>query len=308
MKKVVFNSEQLASLGREELLDQINNHEVSLLTSIGAKELLDEMDSVGFLSRTLVRFIALQKDDSKLRKRACKVIRLFAPAKLIKEYPHNDGAVVVGFNHPSLGEIFRLICLGFEAYPDKPFYFPINIPWYETLTPVIPILKRGGLYVTPMITPSTEKKLKAKFEGDEAKLKSIQSYKVAFERIYMKLAKECADNKGVLVVAPSATRQAKVFPTPEAERGEGHIHPTMTLLAHRVCPKEDNDAMFLPVTVFEPKFNDRKVNLFKMYHIEPCEPFSGKEVYQITKDKEKSFDFLFLKRINDVYKQKAKYE
>ena len=36
---------------------------------------------------------------------------------------------VVGFNHPSLGEIFRLISLGFEAYPDKPFYFPINIPW-----------------------------------------------------------------------------------------------------------------------------------------------------------------------------------
>ena len=96
---------------------------------------------------------------------------------------------------------------------------------------------------------------------------------------------------------PSATRQADVFVDEIARRGEGHIHPTMTLIAHRICRDEDSDVTFLPVAIFEPENNDRKFNLFKNYGIYPCEPFSGKEAYELSKGHSRDLDYQFLKTL-----------
>ena len=149
----------------------------------------------------------------------------------------------------------------------------------------------------PMITPSTEAKLKKKFEGNEEKLKDVQHLKTLFERRYMRAAKSFAENRGIIVVAPSATRQAAVI--------SDHIHPTMTLLAHMVYRKDETRALFVPVTIIEPKINNKKVNLFKMYGICPCESFETEEVKALT-SKGREFDLEFLKRIDAVYQKEKK--
>ncbi len=306
MFKNTIPEKELAALSRTDLLDQINCHEVSLLRSIGAGDLLKEMEPSGALCRFLVKWIYKKGDRDGTRKRAVRILCFFAPSTILKEYFQSEHCVVIGFNHPSLGEIFRLLYNGFEYYPDREFLFPVNIPWYETLTPVISILKEIGITITPIITPKTESKLQKKFEGDEEKLANIEHFKIAFERRYMTEVKECAEKNGIIVVAPSATRQADVFVDEIARRGEGHIHPTMTLIAHRICKDEDANVTFLPVTIFEPENNDRKFNLFKDYGIYPCEPFSGKEAYELSKGHSRELDYQFLKRIDEVYSLRHK--
>ena len=249
----------------------------------------------------LVRMAYKKGDKEGTRKRTSRYLKLIAPSTILRPYVQSEHCIVIGFNHPSLGEILRLIYNGFDCYEGRDFLFPVNIPWYETLVPVIPLLEETGVKITPMITPSTEAKLSRMFQGDEEKLARVQQFKIAFERVYMKAAKECADQNGIIVVAPSATRQAEVFADDTARRGEGHIHPTMTLLAHRICGSEDAEVTFLPVTIFEPQPNDRMFNLFKDYGIYPCDPFSGKEAFELSSGHNRDLDYQFLKRIDEVY-------
>lgn len=278
-----------------ELLEKLNNNEISFLYGMGAGDLKEEMMPAGRLCTMLANQICQSKDDSKLRKRACGIIKSMLPARLEAPFPETEGAVVVGFNHPSLGEIFRLLYLGFEAYPDKAFLFPVNIPWYENMIPIIPKLNRMGIFITPMVTPSTEKKLSKRFADDAEKLAEMQYVKLVFVRRYMSLLKNFAMAHDVIMVAPSATRQATVI--------SDKINPTMTFIANAVCKSEDAEVMFLPVTVLEPKDYNRSVNIFRMYGIHPCEPFTAAEVKELT-TKTKDFDYQFLKRIDEIH-QKA---
>lgn len=287
----------IRDLSGQNLLEQLNTGKMSVLYELGAGELHDEMNSVGKLCSFIANRVCREKNDSKLRKRACRTVKPLLPATLKGDFPDCDDAIIIGFNHPSLGEIFRLLYLGFEKYPDREFLFPVNIPWYENMVGIIPQLKRMKISLVPMITPSTEKKLKEKFAGDEEKLKDVQYIKTLFERRYMRTAKQFAEDKGIIVVAPSATRQAVVI--------SDHIHPTMTILAHMVFRKEETRALFVPVAIIEPKNNDRKANLFKMYEICPCEPFETEEVKTLT-DKSRDFDLEFLKRIDAVYRKEKK--
>lgn len=299
MNKRVLDADPLRDLTAADLLEQINNNELSLLKSIGADDLRKEMELVGFICRSLVNKICKEKDDGKLRTKTVRILRTVAPAVLVKPFPTSEAPVVIGFNHPSLGEIFRLLYLGFEAYPDKKFLFPVNIPWYESLTPSIEKLKRLGVYITPMITPSTEKKLRKRFGNNEQMLDDIQHYKVIFERRYMRIAKEMAAESCAVFVAPSATRQATVFP--DNMKDEDHLHPTMTILARMILKNKGINVNFIPVAVVEPKKNDRKLNLFKEYKIIPCDAFDTEQVAALTDGKRRDLDFEFLKRIDDCY-------
>ncbi len=277
-----------------ELIDKLNNNEFSVLRGLDALDLRNEMRDAGRLCKRLANIVCATRDDSKLRQRAANIIKPFSPVKVTGEFPSCEDAVVIGFNHPSLGEIFRLIGVCFMIYEDKEFLFPVNIPWYENLVPIIPQLKRMGITIVPMITPSTEAKLVARHSEDEEMLTIIKNIKVAFERNYMRAAKDVASRKGVIVVAPSATRQTEVI--------SEHIHPTMTLLAHILLKGENARAMFLPVVILEPAINDRKFNAFKYYGIRPCKPFYTEEIKSLT-HKSRDFDYIFLKRIDDVYRK-----
>ena len=303
MKKYSISADELKKYPAAELCKEIESNNLSVLMSLGADKLRKEMLPTGFICRTLVNAICKGNVQS-FRKRACRLLRAIAPAELTEGFPNANASIAAGFNHPSLGEIFRLLYLGFEAWPDRHFLFPVNLPWYETLTPVIPKLDLLGVSIMPMITPSTERKLKEQFKDDPDKLDSIQSLKVLFERRYMRCAKEQADGRLVIFVAPSATRQASVFESEDASRGEGHIHPTMTLLAHMMQKGSCKELLFIPITIFEPKKNNRKLNLFKNYVISPCKAFDTEEIASLSSDQKRELDYLFLKRIEERYKDR----
>lgn len=268
---------------------------MTFLESINAYNLKKEVKVTGIICRSLVYIVTSSSNDASFRKKVIKILDFIAPAKLLSEFPKEDAGIVIGFNHPSLGEIFRLISLGFKYYPDKKFLFPVNLPWFEELVQVEEKLSRMGIYIMPMITPSTDAKLQKLCAGDDEKLSAIHNKKVMCERHYMKAARKFATDGSIIFVAPSATRQAEVIAK--------HIHPTMTLLAHMVCKGDSANTVFLPVTVLEPKRNNRMLNLFKTYGIYPCEPFSASAVKELTGKHSRDFDCVFLKRIDDIYQK-----
>nr|AIF26663.1 hypothetical protein [uncultured bacterium fosmid pJB77G10] len=292
--KIVMNIKDISG---QELLKKLENNEISVLKCLGADGLRKEMAPAGLLCKSFADLICATSDDSSLRKRAINVMRPLAPTKQTRQFPRCEDAVVVGFNHPSLGEIFRLVAICMDVYSDKEFLFPVNLPWYENMVTIIPKLKRMGITIVPLITPSTEAKLSKINENNEAKLSEIHHAKVVFERNYMRVARSMAEKKGVILVAPSATRQATVF--------SENNHPTMTLLAHIILKNKDTKVMFLPVAILEPRRNDRRFNPFKFYGIRPCKPFFTEEVREISSHG-REFDYEFLKRIDEVY-SRVKY-
>ena len=247
------------------------------------------MIPAGLLCKLLADFICIPKSDADIRKRAVSVLKLLTPGKLIGEFPQSDDSVVIGFNHPSLGEIFRLLAIAFDVYKDKEFLFPVNLPWYEAMTSIIPKLSRLGIHITPMITPSTEGKLKLLLKDDNEKLAQVQHIKNVFERRYMRLARNASCSGKVIFVAPTATRQLKVI-------GD-HIHPTMTILAHMVYKNPDTGTIFLPVAVLQPEKSNGGINLFRQYIISSCKAFSREEAESLS-NKSRSFDMEFLLRID----------
>ena len=116
MRKNTVPEEELAKLSRSELLKLINEDNVSLLKSIGADELYDEMKKSGALSRFLVRIAYKKGDKEGTRRRTSRNLKFIAPSNILRPYVQSDKCIVIGFNHPSLGEILRLIYNGFDCY------------------------------------------------------------------------------------------------------------------------------------------------------------------------------------------------
>ena len=276
----------------QEICDLLDSGDISILEELGAGDLRKEMDRVGGLCTFFIKQICRKKDDEGLRRRASLLIRAVAPSGMNGSLPQCDETVVVGFNHPSLGEVCRLLYIGMENYPDREFLFPVNLPWYESIVGIIPELKRLGINITPMMTPATEAKLNARFEGDQEKLDDIEFLRMVFDRRYIREIKSISQKKGVIFVAPSATRQKEII-------GD-YVHPSMTVVAHLVL-KGGRRATFVPVAVISPVLANRELNLFRRYRFIPCDTFSSEEVSELTAGRDRAFDFTFLRRIEKAY-------
>ena len=177
--------------------------------------------------------------------------------------------LVVGFNHPSLGEIARILTMKIDIMGEKPMYFPVNLPWYEALAPNFDRIKQLGIIITPTITPSTWGKMGLK-EGT-ASYEAGMRLKKEFRDIYTNLSHEAMKNGGVIFVAPSATRQATVFKTPEVYKGEEEIIPTMSMLALKLYSDPEMQCDFLPMAILPPKNYKRGLNFYKNYRLIPGE-------------------------------------
>jgi hypothetical protein len=276
----------------QEICDLLDSGDISILEELGAGDLRKEMDRVGGLCTFFIKQICRKKDDEGLRRRASLLIRAVAPSGMNGSLPQCDETVVVGFNHPSLGEVCRLLYIGMENYPGREFLFPVNLPWYESIVGIIPELKRLGINITPMMTPATEAKLNARFEGDQEKLDDIEFLRMVFDRRYIREIKSISQKKGVIFVAPSATRQKEII-------GD-YVHPSMTVVAHLVL-KGGRRATFVPVAVISPVLANRELNLFRRYRFIPCDTFSSEEVSELTAGRDRAFDFTFLRRIEKAY-------
>ncbi|MBR2725167.1 hypothetical protein IKE97_00760 [Candidatus Saccharibacteria bacterium] len=274
-KKKTFTTKQLENLTAEEVIDKIQHENYSLLTSLGAENLRKEMVPVGKACNTAINYFfgttgpksKPEKHNQAARKKLVRILSKITPGSYTG-MPHDQkNGLVIGFNHPSLGEIARILVMKIDIMGDKPMYFPVNLPWYESLAPNYDRIKRLGIIITPTITPSTWTKMGLK-KGTKM-YESAKRLKRDFRDIYTRLSHDALKNGGVVFVAPSATRQATVFKNEDEFNGKEDIIPTMSMLAVKLYDDPEMKCDFLPMAVIPPKNYSRGLNFCKKYRLVP---------------------------------------
>ena len=311
--KKVFTQKQLDELSAGEINQKIIYENYSLLWTLGAEKLRKEMVPVGKVCRMAVDYFIrstgpkndYEKHAKNARKKLVKVLSKLAPGDY-KGFPKDtERGLVVGFNHPSLGEIGRIMMMKVDVMGESEMLFPVNLPWYEALAPFYDKIKMLGIIITPTITPATWTKMEQLgLKKGSAMYEAANRIKHEFRDMYTDLSHETIKNGGVIFVAPSATRQATVFKTPAVYNGEEPIIPTMSLLALRLYRDPAMQCDFLPMAVLPPENYKRGLNLRKRYKLIPGEIMTAKEIRKKyfgdkTPDKLEGFDYEFHKRIAD---------
>lgn len=317
-QKKTFSKKELETFSAEEIIDKIQHEDYSLLTTLGAENLRKEMVKVGKICNAAANYFINstgpknnhEKHMKAAHKKIVRLLKKFAPGDYSGVPRNIENGLVIGFNHPSLGEIMRLAMMKFDIMGDKPMYFPVNLPWYEALAPNYERLKDLGIIITPTITPATWRKIGLK-EGTKT-YEAANRIKREFRDMYTNLSREAMKNGGVIFVAPSATRQATVFKTEEVYRKEEPIIPTMSVLALKLYADPEIKCDFLPLAILPPKDYKRGLNFRKKYRLIPGEIMTAEEIrkkYFKTKNPERldDFDWDFHQRIAEKLPKKFWY-
>lgn len=309
MSKKTFALDALVEMSAEQVIEKIQHEGYSLLKTLGAERMRREMAPIGAICNRVVDHAVNTtgpagdnaKHSQAARAKLVKLLQRLAPGTY-EGVPHDrKNGLVVGFNHPSLGEIGRIMLMKMDVMGEKPMLFPVNLPWYESLAANYDHIRQLGIIITPTITPSTWKKL-GLTEGTP-EYEAGQRLKREFRDLYTQLSRETVKHGGVIFVAPSATRQATVFKDKAVYEKKAPIIPTMSVLAIDLYSDPEMDCEFLPLAVLPSKGYKRGLNIFRPYQLIPGEAFTASEIRKkyLKKgaDKLPEFDWEFHKRIAD---------
>ena len=317
MSKKTFSKKQLAMLSAEEIIDKIQHENYSLLTTLGAEKLRKEMVPVGKICNAAIDYVlgtTGPKNNAVLhshnaRMKLVKKLKKLTPGDYSGFPKDPENGMVIGFNHPSLGEIARILMMKMDVMGDKPMLFPVNLPWYEALAPDYDRILKLGIIITPTITPSTWGKMKLE-KGTEL-YEAGSRLKREFRDLYTKRSHETLKEGGIIFVAPSATRQTTVFKTKAVFDREEPIIPTMSVLALELYKDPEMNCDFMPMAILPPEGYKKGLNFFKNYKLIPGEVMSAEEIrkkyLKKNADKLPELDFEFHQRIADKLPKKFWY-
>lgn len=265
---------QLASMPIENLVRGLENEEFSVLKAAHSAKLRAEMRGTGLICRAvlwLARAMAggtkKYRNIRKMRKKLASMLAWGAPCKISGNLDRDASCLVMGFNHPSLGEIARFVYVHLNYFDDRFSLFPVNLPWYEALAPRAELLSHLGITLVPILTPSTLEKISKNVNKTEKTY--LQSLAFSLNNHYTKKVAEVAKaGHCVIWVAPTATRQATIFRSEDELNDRVRIEPqTMTLLATALHAAKVSDFEFVPVGVAPNHHCGRGLNLFEDYKL-----------------------------------------
>lgn len=320
MSKKTFSEKQLKTLSTEEIIDKIQHENYSLLTTLGAEKLRTEMVPVGKVCNLAIDYVlgttGPKNDEVKhihnARVKLVKKLKKLTPGEYTGFSKDPKNGLIIGFNHPSLGEIARILMMKMDVMGDKPMLFPVNLPWYEALAPDYDRIRSLGIIITPTITPSTWTKIN--LEKDTELYEAGSRLKREFRDLYTTRSHEIMKEGGIIFVAPSATRQSTVFKNRAVYEKEEPIIPTMSVLALELFSDPEVNCDFLPMAVLPPEGYKKGLNFFKNYKLKAGEIMTAEEIRKkymknVTKDTTKlpDLDYEFHKRIADKLPKKFWY-
>ncbi len=269
--------DEIKAMPATDIVNGLRGRQFSLLQSLGFHKMRAEMNFTGFVCWAIIALTGLRKEaspetprtmnlKSKGRRKVEKILERAAPCTLKGDPPHFECGTVFGFNHPSLGEILRFILICVKKYHDRVNLFPVNLPWFEAIMPIVHDLEKIGIYVMPIITPSTRSKMAKK--ADSNTMEVVDSLSNELKTLYLQKCVEFIKAGDSIWVAPSATRQKTVFRSVGCKNGEVAIEPqTMTLLALTLKRYKITDCNFQVIGVMPPEDFGRGLNLFRTYNL-----------------------------------------
>lgn len=302
--------DELEKKSSKEITADLRNGEYSLLKSIGCNKLRREMKKIGVACRTILRLgehharrmTKLDYSDA-LRKSIGGILQKGAPFEIVGKLHWPTKGLVLAFNHPTLGEIIRLIAVCALYYPGRRYLFPVNIAWYEQLAPVADRMEAFGLYIVPTITPATREKIVKATKNNERVIDLVDRIANGFNVDYLAACSEFVNNNDIVLIAPSATRQATIYKTREEYLGEREIEPkTMTYIAMGLRRHRTSNYVFVPVIVVPPDNASRRLNLGKSYRFSFGKKITADNVQLLTKHRGPNgdkFERYFLEQLCD---------
>lgn len=284
MSKKVFTARELEALSAEEIIDKIQHENYSLLKTLGAENLRKEMVPVGKICNAAINYVLgttgpkdnPEEHSKNARAKLVKHLAKLTPGTYDGFPKDQKNGLVIGFNHPSLGEIARILMMKMDVMGDKPMLFPVNLPWYEALAPDYDRILKLGIIITPTITPSTWAKMGLR--KNTPLFEAGSRLKREFRDLYTRLSHETVKNGGVIFVAPSATRQTTVFKSKDVYDKKEPIIPTMSVLALDLYKDKDMSCDFLPVAILPPDGYKKGLNFYKKYQLIPGDKITAKEI------------------------------
>ena len=234
-----------------------------------------------------------------------KLIR-YAPVRVDGVFPRPtfDKCHVIGFNHPSLGEVIRIIGVCFEAGAEQEIFLPVSLAWFEIFAKYIPHLNALGIHIAPLITPSLEKDIYTATKNNPNAAVAMNTLRAKFLEFYFKCCRMEAQNHSYIIVAPSATRQETVFSSKSAAIGQTNVSPVIATLALNLAREKNTDVDYTPIAVIPPEGYKKGLNLFKEYQLCICDSFSGEYIAKLRAErKTRELDYSFLIRIAEKVPQ-----
>ena len=227
--------------------------------------------------------------------------------------PKNEHGMIIGFNHPSLGEILRIIELLAKEYPENNYLFPVTLPWFEAFCPIVDKLGSAGIVITPIVTPIVLKKVEEIAGKEQADI--LTKMNRGFNSEYLKLCKEFLGQGDIIVVAPAATRQRTVYNTDAEIMKKTKIAPqTMSLLISTLSRDDScKDVEIVPIAVKPGKDFKKGVNVGMNYCLGIADSFTFEEAVKLTGEKYgdfngRRFDYDFLGRIASKMFKMGEYD
>ncbi len=301
---------ELEKKSSRQITEDLRQGDYSLLKSIGCDKLRREMKKIGIACRTILRLgehhakrMNTSDYSAALRKAIGGILERGAPFELDSKLHWPTKGLVLAFNHPTLGEIIRLIAVCTLYYPGRRYLFPVNIAWYEQLAPVADRMEAFGLYIVPTITPATNEKIAKATNNDARILELVNRIANGFNVDYSAACSEFVENRDIVLIAPSATRQTTIYKTREEFLGDREIDPkTMTYIALGLRHHKAKNYFFVPVIVVPPYNASRRLNLGKTYHFAFGKKVSAEDIQMLVKkrgDCKDKFERYFLELIAD---------
>lgn len=292
-----FSINELSQKSTLDIVDDMSNSHYSLLRSFGCGYMniiffwvrlacLFFLNMSARRARNLMKKYRFKKEAA-LKASLGKIFERGAPWIIDPSFlkiDYNYG-LIIGFNHPSLGEIIRLMGICMLFYEKRKYLFPVNLIWFEALAPIIDRLADYGFTLMPIITPTAKNTLMKHAKTLEAKAQ-VERLTRGFSNIYVNASAEFIDAKQIVLVAPSARRSFYVFRNRAVLEGKESIKPqTMTLLVSSLIHR-GLDFLVLPVAVIPPKGATRGLNLLRKYLFSPCPASSAEMCRQMCEERE----------------------
>ena len=118
-QKKVFEKEELAMMTSEEVIDKLQHENYSLLKTLDSDDLRKEMVKVGVACNTAINYFFRttgpkndeEKHNQAARRKLVKMLSKITPGSYEGMPKDSNNGMVIGFNHPSLGEIARILVM-----------------------------------------------------------------------------------------------------------------------------------------------------------------------------------------------------
>ena len=303
MSKII-PEEDLRRMNPQEIVDQIRGGK-SVLLSIGLRaSFLKSIFLKVIITIVYINIIgSLPKNNhfearTHMRTRIRVALKRLTPGALNRANADSrfaaafhDSPAVIGFNHGTRGDVFRVLGIVLAEYWEKPIVLPVSIVTYEAFSGILEKLEIAKIYLCPII--SSEQYVRLKNERNCFILKQLKKRLDLHFRI---LANECVKKDGAVIMPLGLERRPTVFKT--ALEAKGKDMSTLNLDITKIARylKKHRRVHYVAFSI-DPKTRRSGFNFFRTY-IMHYEWYSAKAIENLRTDNSRyMLEYIFLKTI-----------